>query len=91
MRIALAQRGPSHLAFPIDFQNAPADSGKRFRRNVKGHTSTIYRPPVRVPCRQDLDAAAWALAGRSRIAILAGAGARGGTDELEAVADAAHP
>jgi len=87
VRTSLTQRGPSHLAFPIDYQAAPADSGSRFRRNVPGHTSTAYRPPIRVPCRQDLDAAVGALQGKQRIAILAGAGARGAGAELEAVAD----
>jgi pyruvate dehydrogenase (quinone)/pyruvate oxidase len=87
VRTALTQRGPSHLAFPIDYQAMPADAGERFKRNVPGHTSTTYRPPIRVPCRQDLDAAATVLAGKTKIAILAGAGARGAGDELEAVAD----
>jgi pyruvate dehydrogenase (quinone)/pyruvate oxidase len=87
VRTALTGRGPAHIAFPIDFQAAPAESGMRFDRNVAGHTSTAYRPPVRVPQRQDLDAAASALSGRSKVAILAGAGARGAGDELEAVAE----
>jgi pyruvate dehydrogenase (quinone)/pyruvate oxidase len=87
VRTALTQRGPSHLSFPIDYQAAPADSGSRFRRNVPGHTSTSYRPPVRVPQRQDLEAAATVLAGKTKPAILAGAGARGAGPELEAVAE----
>jgi pyruvate dehydrogenase (quinone)/pyruvate oxidase len=87
VRAALTERGPAHLAFPIDLQAAPADSGRRFDRNVPGHTSTAYRPPVRVPQRQDLDAAAALLHGRHKIAILAGAGARGAGAELEAVAE----
>ncbi|MBO0866510.1 MAG: thiamine pyrophosphate-requiring protein, partial [Mycobacterium sp.] len=87
VRSALSQRGPAHIAFPIDFQSTPADSGTRFKRNVEGHTSTAWRPPVQIPRRQDLDAAAELLAGRTRIAILAGAGARGAGSELEAVAD----
>jgi pyruvate dehydrogenase (quinone)/pyruvate oxidase len=87
VRTSLTQRGPSHLAFPIDYQAMPAEGGSRFRRNVPGHTSTAYRPPVRIPARQDLDAAAAALQGRTRVAILAGAGARGAGAELEAVAD----
>lgn len=86
-RTALSQRGPAHLAFPIDFQAAPADSGTRFRRNVPGHTSASYRAPVRIPTDQDLEAAAAAVAGHAKIAILAGAGARGAGDELEAVAE----
>jgi pyruvate dehydrogenase (quinone)/pyruvate oxidase len=86
-RTALTQRGPAHIAFPIDFQAAPADSGMRYMRNVPGHTSATYRPPIRVPQRQDLDAAAALFGDRHKIAILAGAGARGAVDELEAVAD----
>ena len=87
VRTALTQRGPAHIAFPIDYQSAPAGSDMRFARNVEGHTSAAYRPPVQVPQRQDLDAAAELLAGRTKVAILAGAGARGAGDELEAVAE----
>ena len=87
VRAALGQRGPAHLAFPIDFQASPVESGQRFQRNVEGHTSTTWRPPIQVPQQQDLEAAAELLSDRSRIAILAGAGARGAGDELEAVAD----
>ncbi|WP_213451982.1 thiamine pyrophosphate-dependent enzyme [Rhizomonospora bruguierae] len=87
VRSALGERGPAHLAFPIDYQAAPAGSGTRYLRNVPGHTSTTWRPPVRVPQREDLEAAAKLLAGRAKVAILAGAGARGAGDELEAVAD----
>jgi pyruvate dehydrogenase (quinone)/pyruvate oxidase len=87
VRTALTQRGPAHIAFPIDFQAAPAGSGMRFDRNVEGHTSTSYRPPIVVPRRQDLDAAAALLAGRTKVAILAGAGARGAGEELESVAE----
>jgi pyruvate dehydrogenase (quinone) len=72
-RTALTQRGPAHLAFPIDYQAAAVDSGTRFQRNVPGHTSARYQPPVRVPQRANLEAAAEALAGRRRIVILAGA------------------
>ncbi len=86
-RTALTQRGPAHLAFPIDYQAAPADSGPRYQRNVPGHTSPAYRPPVRVPTRDDLADAAAALKGKTRVAILAGAGARGCAIELEALAD----
>jgi pyruvate dehydrogenase (quinone)/pyruvate oxidase len=86
-RTSLTHRGPSHLAFPIDFQAAPAESGSRFRRNVPGHTSTRFELPLRIPDDARLDAAAAALNGRTRVAILAGAGARGAGSELEAVAE----
>ena len=38
-RTALTQRGPAHIAFPIDYQAAAADGGTRFQRNVPGHSS----------------------------------------------------
>jgi pyruvate dehydrogenase (quinone) len=87
VRTALTHRGPSHLAFPIDYQAMPADGGSRYMRNVPGHTSATYRPPVRIPARQDLEAAVAVLQGKTKVAILAGAGARGAGTELEAVAD----
>ena len=86
-RTALAQRGPAHLAFPIDYQAAPADSGTRYMRNVPGHTSTAFQNPARVPERDLLERAAQLLSGKAKVAILAGAGARGAAAELEQVAD----
>ncbi|HJP76273.1 MAG TPA: thiamine pyrophosphate-dependent enzyme [Pseudonocardiaceae bacterium] len=86
-RTALTQRGPAHLAFPIDFQAAAADSGTRFQRNVPGHTSARFQPPIRVPEPDLLRQAADALTGKTRVAILAGAGARGARAELEQVAE----
>ena len=86
-RSALAERGPAHLGFPIDYQAAVADSDSRYMRNVPGHTTTAYRLPVRVPQRSDIGVVAAALNGATRVAILAGAGARGARAELEAVAD----
>ncbi|WP_197696472.1 thiamine pyrophosphate-dependent enzyme [Nocardia terpenica] len=86
-RTALTHRGPAHLTFPIDFQAADADSGTRFQRNVPGHTSATYQPPVRVPERELVRRAAGALTGRTKVAILAGAGARGAGAELEQVAE----
>ncbi len=86
-RSALSQRGPAHIAFPIDYQAAPADSGTRYMRNVPGHTTTVFQPPVRVPERSLLEQAAALLADRKKIAILAGAGARGAGAELEEAAE----
>ncbi len=86
-RTALAQRGPAHIAFPIDYQAAPADSGTRYMRNVPGHTSAVFQNPARVPEPDLLRQAAQALSGAAKVAILAGAGARGATAELEEIAD----
>jgi pyruvate dehydrogenase (quinone) len=86
-RTALAQRGPAHIAFPIDYQAAPGGSGTRYMRNVPGHTSATFQRPVRVPEPGLLERAAQVLGGHGKVAILAGAGARGAGAELEEVAD----
>jgi pyruvate dehydrogenase (quinone)/pyruvate oxidase len=86
-RTALTQRGPAHLAFPIDYQAMPMSSGTRFARNVAGHTSTAYQVPVRLPEHDLLERAAAVFENKAKIAILAGAGARGAGQELEAVAE----
>src|ERR687886_2258240 len=76
-RTALSRRGPAHLAFPIDYQTADAEDIMRYKRNVPGHTTTTYAPPVRIPETQELERAAAILRGRTRPVILAGQGARG--------------
>jgi pyruvate dehydrogenase (quinone)/pyruvate oxidase len=86
-RTALSRRAPAHLAFPIDYQTADAEDLMRYKRNVPGHTTTAYRPPVRVPEEIELRRAAEVLRGRTRVAILAGQGARGAGDELERLAE----
>ncbi|MGN6379477.1 MAG: thiamine pyrophosphate-dependent enzyme [Gaiellales bacterium] len=86
-RSALANRSVSHIAFPIDHQVMEADADARFARNVPGHTGAQFQPPRPVPPADQLDAAAMALRDCTKVAILAGAGARGAADELEALAD----
>jgi pyruvate dehydrogenase (quinone) len=86
-RAALSNRAVAHVAFPIDIQAMPASQERRFKRNVKGHIGTSYQSPVRVPERALIEDAAKALAGCKRVAILAGAGARGAGTELEMVAE----
>jgi pyruvate dehydrogenase (quinone) len=87
IRSALSRRGVAHLAFPIDYQAADADSGKRSKRNIPGHTSEQYQPPIQVPLKADLRKAAAVFRRKRKIAILAGAGARGAGDVLERVAE----
>lgn len=86
-RSALAQRGPAHLTFPIDYQAAAADAGTRYQRNVPGHTSAAWTPPIRVPRHAEIERAATLFAGKKKPVILAGAGARGCRTELEAAAE----
>jgi pyruvate dehydrogenase (quinone) len=86
-RTALSHRLPSHLAFPIDYQVAEVGDDNRFKRNVPGHSTTTYRAPIRVPPQKELQEAVEVLSGASKIAILAGQGARGAGAELEQVAE----
>jgi pyruvate dehydrogenase (quinone) len=86
-RTALSNRVPVHIAFPIDYQSADASDLMRYKRNVPGHTTTAWSPPVRTPPADDLRRAAAVLRGCTNPAILAGQGARGARAELEQLAE----
>src|SRR5262245_1481712 len=85
-RTALAYRGVAHLAFPVDLQEAPATSA-RSKRNIGHHTSDIDARSARLPAAGDLHRAAEILNAGRKVAILAGRGALGAADELEAIAE----
>ncbi len=84
-REALCYRGVAHITIPIDFQSMEVDG--RSRRNLPHHTSDVLALGARLPNRGDLQRAADVLNKGKRIAILAGAGAIGATDQLEQVAE----
>src|ERR671937_2995231 len=86
-RTALANRSVSHIALPIDYQVQEVGEDERFKRNVPGHTTTSFQPPIRIPEHEQLERAARLFEGRKRIVILAGAGARGAGAELEQLAE----
>lgn len=86
-RTALSNRVPVHIAFPIDYQSADAEDLMRYKRNVPGHTTAAWSPPVRTPPEDDLRRAAELLDGCAKPAILAGQGARGARAELEQLAE----
>lgn len=85
-RTALAYRSVSHLAFPVDLQEAEAE-GLRSKRNVTHHTSDVDARSARLPAGGDLSRAAEILNAGRKVVILAGRGALGAADELEAAAD----
>lgn len=87
VRAALAHRAASHLAISIDVQSWELDEDLISDKNIPGHTSVTRDPHLTVPRRQELERAAAALRGRTKVAIIAGAGARGAGDELERVAE----
>jgi pyruvate dehydrogenase (quinone) len=86
-RAALSNRAVSHICIPIDIQAQPAKAERRFKRNLPGHAATAYQPPRRIPERGLIEQAAALFAGKAKIAILAGQGARGARAELEQVAE----
>lgn len=85
VRKALAARAPSHLAIPVDVQSQTEDTASP--KNPPGHTSTAAQAQVPAAPRAELERAAEVLNGCGRVAIVAGAGARGAGAELERVAD----
>jgi pyruvate dehydrogenase (quinone) len=85
-RAALSQRGVAHLTIPVDFQEQ--ELGEKSSKKVEGHTTHVWRPPVVVPCTDDLRAAAEVLNAGTRTVILAGRGALGAGAELEQLAEA---
>lgn len=84
-RKALAARGVAHLNFPVDFQSMTAK--ERSERNIAQHTSHVRANKAGLPCEDDLTRAAEILNRGKRIAIMAGRGAIGATDELERIAE----
>ena len=85
-RTALTYRGVSHVTLPVDVQEMPGDEG-RSKRNVAHHTSEIRARSARLPADADLSKAALILNAGKKVAILAGRGAIGATEELETVAE----
>jgi pyruvate dehydrogenase (quinone) len=86
-RTALSKRTSAHVAIPIDYQVQEVGADSPFKRNVPGHTTTEFLPPKQIPPRSYLERAADLLRGKTKPAILAGAGARGACDELEQLAE----
>jgi pyruvate dehydrogenase (quinone) len=87
-RTALAAKGVAHLTCPVDLQEQELAEDEPSKKKVEGHTSSVWRPPVAVPCRADLEAAARVLNAGKKVVILAGQGALGAGEELERAAEA---
>jgi pyruvate dehydrogenase (quinone) len=85
MRIALGRRGVTVLVLPNDLQEADYEDPPRKHGAVLSGIG--YSQPRIVPHQADLQRAAEVLNAGSKVAILAGAGALGATDELIAIAD----
>jgi pyruvate dehydrogenase (quinone) len=84
-RQALTRRGVAHINFPVDFQSM--EESERSERNVPKHTSDVPAFKAGLPPGDDLRRAAEVLNAGKNVAILAGRGALGATDELERLAE----
>jgi pyruvate dehydrogenase (quinone)/pyruvate oxidase len=86
-RTALSLGGVAHLCCPIDVQEHTAADDRESEQKVPGHTTNVWTRPVRVPTDEDLRRAAAVINRGARTVILAGRGALGAGDELEALAE----
>jgi pyruvate dehydrogenase (quinone) len=86
-RTALSLGAVAHITCPVDIQEQVLADDEQSKKNVKDHTSSAWRPPVVVPCADDVRAAADVLNAGSKTVILAGQGALGAADELEQLAE----
>ena len=85
VRIALGHRRVTALVFPNDIQDEPMEQPPRKHGAV--FSGVGWTAPVVTPAEDDLRRAADALNAGRKVAILVGAGAKGATDEVIAVAD----
>jgi pyruvate dehydrogenase (quinone) len=86
-RAALGSRGVAHINCCNDWQEQSTSDEATSPMNVKGHTSSAWRPPIVVPQQESLKSAAELLNGGKKTVILTGQGALGAGDELETIAD----
>ncbi|HEY3260571.1 MAG TPA: thiamine pyrophosphate-dependent enzyme, partial [Pseudonocardiaceae bacterium] len=89
VRTSYAHRGVAHLTFPNDVQVAPADKNPyQYVAPVRPPaTAPVYLAPTVRPTDSDLRRAAAILNAGSKVAILAGIGARGAGAMVEQAAD----
>lgn len=85
-RAALSYRGVAHINFPSDFQSQSVEQ-KGSMRNLPHHVSNAFPKSELIPTQADLQRAADVLNAGQKVAILAGRGALGATNELEQVAE----
>jgi pyruvate dehydrogenase (quinone)/pyruvate oxidase len=86
-RTALAYRGVTHIAFPVDLQEHEVKRRRASKRNIPGHTSDVFARSAQLPPEAELARAAEVLNAGRKVAILAGQGALHATDLLERTAD----
>lgn len=86
-RTALAYRGVAHINVPTDMQSWAVDSSHTSAMAKAYHTSSSRASRAGLPAPEDLARACEILNAGKKVAILAGRGALGATDQLERLAD----
>ena len=87
-RYAITRRGVAHLNFPLDLQEELYDEGEHSKKSIPGHAAgATMAAAIQVPPSSEVQRAADILNRSTKVAILAGRGALGATDELELLAD----
>ncbi len=86
-RVACTQHTLAHVAIPVDVQEETVEQAEPSARNVQHHVSFARQEGERVPEEPELARALDILNGGKRVAILAGQGALGATEELLEVAE----
>jgi pyruvate dehydrogenase (quinone)/pyruvate oxidase len=86
-RTALARRGVAHITMPVDMQEQDVQDSLHSRRNVPDHVSFVRACRPGLPKEENIEEAARILNEGRKVMILAGAGAIGAGDEVEALAD----
>lgn len=86
-RAALAEQGVAHINFPVDIQEQKCAEDQASQQKVKGHTSSIWTSPTRIPTQEQLGHAADVLNHGKKTVILSGRGALGAGEELEVLAE----
>ncbi|OFZ53616.1 MAG: pyruvate oxidase [Bdellovibrionales bacterium RIFOXYC1_FULL_54_43] len=86
-RSALSKRGVAHITIPTDYQDKEVSRKESSPRNVSHHVSQVMTQDSRTPSTEDFTRAAKILNHGRKIAILAGRGAFGATDELIQIAE----
>ena len=87
IRTSYGRRGVSHLCIPKDIQDWTSKEAHRNSGNVKGHSGDWSRPSTAVPSKELLRQAANLINDGSKVAILAGRGSLGCTEELTQLAE----
>jgi len=85
VRIAKSRKRVTALVFPNDLQDEPMEDPARKHGSV--FSGIGWSQPKVVPMAADLQRAAEVLNSGKKVAILAGAGCKGATDEVIAIAD----